>query len=260
MKRYNRVLLKLSGEALAKQEVIDGREKVVDIFDPEIIGRIADVIKRLVDEGTQVGIVIGAGNIWRGGKADEVKRARGDQMGMLATMINCLRMEDAIEKKGCDASVFAPGGINGTAEAFDFRKAIRVMENGGVAIFGGGLGIPFVTTDTTAVVRAAEIGADIILMAKSIDGIYEKDPVLPDGSIDPTVLKFKTVSYDYCLKNNLKATDASASAIAEGQKIDMYVFALSDPENILAVVNGEENGTLVTYDKGVETEVYNAKN
>ncbi|MBQ8188015.1 MAG: uridine monophosphate kinase [Clostridia bacterium] len=256
MKRFKRVLLKLSGEALAKQETIDGKEKVVDIFDPEIIGRIADVIKKLVDEGTEVGIVIGAGNIWRGAYGEGVKRARADQMGMLGTMINCLRMEDAIEKKGCPVTVFSPGGMNGTAESYDFRKAIKVMQNGGVAIFGAGLGIPFVTTDTTAVVRAAEIGADVILMAKHIDGIYEKDPVRADGSIDRSVPRFKTVSYDYCLQKGLKATDISASALAKEQKIDMYVFALSDPENILAAVNGEEIGTLVTYDKNAEIEIH----
>lgn len=243
-RRFRRVLLKLSGEAIAKK---DKDNKVEEIFDAEIIDQIAGVIKRLVDDGIQVGIVIGAGNIWRGAYGKGVKRARADQMGMLGTMINCLRLEDAIEKKNCPVTVMSPVTMNSYAEQYDFRKAIAHMNDGMVVIFGAGLGIPFITTDTTVVVRGAEIEADVILMAKNIDGIYVRDPRGENGEIDRSVPRYKVVSYDECLAKNLHATDVSASALAKEQKIDMYVFALSDPENIIRVVNGEDIGTLVTH-------------
>ena len=239
--KYKRVLLKLSGEAIAKK---DSHE----IFDNEKIAEIATVVKKLTDDGVQVGIVIGAGNIWRGAYGKGVKRARADQMGMLGTMINCLRMEDALEKSGCSARVMSPVGMNSIAEQYDFRKAISYLESGTVVLFGAGTGIPFVTTDTTVVVRAAEIEADVILMAKNIDGIYTKDPVDKDGNIDRSVPRYKIVSYDECLVKGLHATDVSASALAKEQKINMYVFALKEPENILKAASGEEIGTLVTYE------------
>ncbi len=247
--KYKRVLLKLSGEALAVKNEDHTNSA---IFDNDKIGEIAAVIKKMTEMGAEIGIVIGAGNIWRGEYGKGVQRARADQMGMLGTMINCLRMEDALEKAGCDAVVMSPIGMTGFAKPYDFRSAVESMKQGKVVLFGAGLGMPFVTTDTTAVVRAAEIEADVILMAKNIDGIYVKDPRDKNGDIDPTVPKFKSVSYDYALKNELKATDIAASAIAEKQGIDMYVFALSDPENILRVLDGEEIGTLVTSDEKSE--------
>jgi len=251
--RFKRVLLKLSGEAIAKK---DDENKVDEIFDPEIIDRIADVVKRLVDDGIQVGIVIGAGNIWRGAYGKGVKRARADQMGMLGTMINCLRLEDAIEKQGCKVTVMSPIPMNGFAEPYDFRKAVAHLEDGMVVIFGAGIGVPFVTTDTAVVVRGAEISADVILMAKNIDGIYTENPRDAEGNIRPDVPKYKTISYDECIAKNLKATDVSASALAKEQKINMYVFALADPRNIIRVVMGEEIGTLVTYDPKTKAELY----
>ena len=252
-KRFNRILLKLSGEAIALKNS-DG--EILSIFDSEKIDEIAAIIKKLHDEGVQVAIVIGGGNIWRGKYGAGVKRARADQMGMLATVMNCLRLEDAVEKAGCHARVMTPIQMNSFTESYDFRKAIDHLENGTVVIFGGGIGVPYVTTDTTIVVRGAEIGADVLLMAKNIDGIYAEDPRDADGNIRPEVPKFKTISYRECVVRGLDATDVSASDIAEKQKMDMYVFALSDPENILRVVNGEEIGTFVTYDATVETETY----
>ncbi len=249
--RFKRVLLKLSGEAIAKKNA-DGETE--EIFDREIIDKITDVIKQLADDGVQVGIVIGAGNIWRGALGKGVTRARADHMGMLATMINCLRLEDAIEKKGCKVTVMTPIQMNGFAEAYDFRKAIAHLKEGTVVIFGAGTGIPFVSTDTTAVVRAAEIEADVILMAKNIDGIYTCDPNKEENKGKSK--KYKTISYDKCLKDDLHATDVAASALAEEQKIDMYVFALSSPENILKVVNGEEIGTFVSSDAATAAELY----
>lgn len=252
-KRFNRVLLKLSGEAIAKK---DSDGSVAEIFDPALIDEITEVIKKLVADGIQVGVVIGAGNIWRGAYGKGVKRARADQMGMLGTMMNCLRLEDAIEKKGCPVTVMSPINMNSFAEQYDFRRAIQYLESGKVVIFGAGTGIPFVTTDTTVVVRAAEIDADVILMAKNIDGIYVRDPRDENGVIDRNVPRYKVVSYDECIEKGLHATDVSASALAKEQKINMYVFALSDPENIIRAVNGEEIGTLVTYDSKAESQLY----
>ncbi len=249
--RFKRVLLKLSGEAIAKKGA-DGETE--EIFDREIIDKITDVIKQLVDDGVQVGIVIGAGNIWRGVLGKGVTRARADHMGMLATMINCLRLEDAIEKKDCKVTVMTPIQMNGFAEAYDFRKAIAHLKEGTVVIFGAGTGIPFVSTDTTAVVRAAEIDADVILMAKNVDGVYTCDPNKEENK--GKAKKYKTISYDKCLKDDLHATDVAASALAEQQKIDMYVFALSSPDNILKVVNGEEIGTFVSSDRETAAELY----
>ncbi len=252
-KRFNRILLKLSGEAIALKND-DG--DILSIFDSEKIDEIAEIIKKLHDDGVEVAIVIGGGNIWRGKYGAGVKRARADQMGMLATVMNCLRLEDAVEKAGCRARVMTPIQMNSFTEPYDFRKAIDHLENGTVVIFGGGIGVPYVTTDTTIVVRGSEIGADVLLMAKNIDGIYAEDPRDADGNIRPDVPKFKTISYRECVVRGLDATDVSASDIAEKQKMNMYVFALSDPENILRVVNGEEIGTFVTYDASVETETY----
>lgn len=249
--RFKRVLLKLSGEAIAKKGANGETE---EIFDCEIIDKITDVIKKMVDDGVQVGIVIGAGNIWRGALGKGVTRARADHMGMLATMINCLRLQDAIEKKDCKATVMTPITMNGFAEPYDFGKAVAHLKEGTVVIFGAGTGIPFVSTDTTAVVRAAEIDADVILMAKNIDGIYTCDPNKKENK--NIAKKYKTISYDKCLKDDLHATDVAASALAEQQKIDMYVFALSSPDNILKVVNGEEIGTFVSSDRATAAELY----
>lgn len=258
--RFKRVLLKLSGEAIAKKRPADkdGSDKkdgrIEEIFDGELIDKITDVIGKMTADGVQVGIVIGAGNIWRGALAHGVNRARADHMGMLATMINCLRLEDALEKKNCKVTVMTPIQMNGFAETYDFKKAVEHLEEGSVVIFGAGTGIPFVSTDTAAVVRAAEIDADVILMAKNVDGIYTCNPDLEENK--GKAKKYRTISYDKCLKDDLHATDVAASALAEEQGIDMYVFGLSSPENILRVVNGEEIGTFVSCDKNTEAELY----
>jgi uridylate kinase len=173
-------------------------------------------------------------------------------MGMLATTINCLRFQDALEKAGVNAKVMSAVQMPNFAGLIHFKEAIESMEAGHPVIFAAGTGIPFVSTDTTSVVRAAEIQADIILMAKSVDGIYDRDPAKdPENAV-----KYKTLSYEICLRDNLKATDAAASAIAEEQKINSYVFSLEDPENIIRTVCGEQIGTLVTYEKIENPEIY----
>lgn len=244
--KYKRILLKLSGEAIAKK---NENGAIESIFDENIIFGITSSIKKLVESGTQVAVVIGAGNIWRGAYAKGVKRARADQMGMLGTMINCLRLEDDLEKQGLPATVFSPIAMNSFATQYNFRDAIDKLNSGSVVIFGCGTGIPFVTTDTTVCVRAAEIDADVIMMAKNIDGVYERDPRDKNGNIDPSVKRYKMISLDDCLKKSLHATDLYATMMAQEQKINMYIFALSDPENIYRAANGEEIGTLVTYEQ-----------
>lgn len=242
---YKRVLLKLSGEALAKKEtrVIDGAEKteLVSIFDDEKITEIASAVRDCVNADVQVAVVIGAGNIWRGKLGEGVDRTRADHMGMLATTINCLRFSDALEKVGLHPHVMTPVSMETFAEPFHYRRAIDFLEEGEPVIFACGIGIPFVSTDTATVVRAAEIHADVILMAKNIDGIYDKDPRKYNDAV-----KFKTVSYAYCLEHKLAATDISSSALAEEQNIDSYVFSLDEPQNIMKAIYGEQIGTLVT--------------
>lgn len=247
MPKYKRVLLKLSGEAIAKK---DEAGQVKEIFDAEKVDEIAGIIKTMVDEGIEVGVVIGAGNIWRGAYGKGVRRARADQMGMLGTMINCLRLEDAVEKTGTPVTVMSPIGMNSFAEPYDFRKAVEHMQEGKVVIFGAGLGIPYISTDTAVVVRGAEIGADIILMAKNVDGVYTADP-----KKDPDAKRYKKISYRQCVDDDLHAIDEAASLLAEEQGIDSYAFSLADPENILRVVHGEKVGTILTA-KDAEAELY----
>ena len=248
-KRFHRVLLKLSGEAVANKAT-------GEIFDTEIISQIASVIKKLTDDGVEVAIVVGAGNIWRGVYGKGLNRARADQMGMLGTMINSMRLEDALESAGCKVSLMSSIPMQGFSEPYDFRKARRYLGKGKVVILGGGLGTPFITTDTAAVVRGGEIGADVILMAKNIDGIYTEDPRKHSDNPNPNAKRYKVASYDECLAKDLRATDSSASAIAKDQGIDMYVFALEEPENIVRAVYGEEIGTLVTHDGSITPELY----
>ena len=243
MKRFNRVLLKLSGEALAKQEVIDGKEKVTDIFDPEIIGRIADVIAQLVSEGTQVGIVIGAGNIWRGrqGPSANMDAVTADQMGMLGTVINCLCMSDALRQAGVDVIVQSAVDMNRFCEPFNAMAARRHLSEGRVVLFAAGSGNPFFSTDTAVALRAIEIQADAIMMAKNVDGVYTADP-----SKDASATLIKDITYREALNRGLKVMDAAAFAICAEQKLPMVrVFGLNDPENLIRVLEGSDIGTFV---------------
>ena len=242
--RWKRVLLKLSGEALADKD--NG-----EILNAEKVAQVADLIARMVKAGTEVGVVIGAGNIWRGALGKGVRRARADQMGMLGTMINCLRLEDAVEKTGTPVTVMSPVAMNSFAEQYNFRAAGEYLSAGKVVIFGAGLGIPYISTDTACVVRAAEIGADIILMAKNVDGVYNADP-----KKDPAARRYRIISAKQCVDDDLHAIDEAAALIAAEQNIDAYVFSLSDPDNILRVIRGEEIGTLLSSDEETKAEFY----
>lgn len=232
--QYKRVLLKVSGEALAG-EASRG-------LDFDVIGSVCDVIKRCVDLGVQVGIVVGGGNFWRGLKdgGDRMERTRADHMGMLATCINALAVADMLEQKGVDVRVMTAIEMRSIAEPYIRSKAIRHMQKGRVVIFGCGTGNPYFSTDTAAVLRAAEINADAILLAKNIDGVYSADP-----KKDPGAVKYDVITYDDVLAQHLQVMDSTAASLSMDNKIPVVLFALKDPENILRVVMGEKIGTIV---------------
>jgi uridylate kinase len=228
-------LLKISGEALAG-DASRG-------LDFEVIGRVCDVIKECVNMGVQVGVVVGGGNFWRGKKdgGENMVRVRADHMGMLATVINALAVADTLEQKGVSVRVQTAVEIQGIAEPFIRAKAIRHLEKGRVVIFGCGTGNPFFSTDTGAVLRAAEIDADVILLAKNIDGVYSADP-----RRDPGAVKYDSISYDEVLSQRLEVMDYTATSLAMDNQIPVLLFALKDPENIRRAVLGEQIGTVVS--------------
>ena len=234
--KYKRVLLKISGEALAG-EASRG-------LDFQVIGSVCDVIKRCVAQGVQVGVVVGGGNFWRGLKdgGDAMERVRADHMGMLATAINALAVADVLEQKGVEVRVQTAIVMQAMAEPYIRSKAIRHLEKGRVVIFGCGTGNPFFSTDTAAVLRAAEIDADVILLAKNIDGVYSADP-----KKDPNAKKYSKISYDEVLAQHLAVMDTTATSLSMDNKIPVLLFALKDPENIYRVVMGEEIGTIVDF-------------
>ena len=232
--KYHRVLLKISGEALA-----GAASRGLDF---QVIGQVCDVIKRCVEKEVQVGVVVGGGNFWRGVKdgGDAMERVRADHMGMLATAINALAVADVLEQKGVEVRVQTAVPMQAMAEPYIRSKAIRHLEKGRVVIFGCGTGSPFFSTDTAAVLRAAEIDADVILLAKNIDGVYSADPKL-----DPTAVKYDAISYHEVLSPHLKVMDSTATALSMDNKIPVLLFALKDPENIYRAVMGETIGTIV---------------
>ena len=236
--QYKRVLLKVSGEALAG-DASRG-------LDFDVIGRVCDVIKKCSEAGVQVGIVVGGGNFWRGVKdgGDRMERTRADHMGTLATAINALAIADVLEQKGVDVRVQTAIEMRAVAEPYIRSRAIRHMEKGRVVIFGCGTGNPFFSTDTAAVLRAAEIDADAILLAKNIDGVYSADP-----RKDPTAVKYDSISYDDVLAQHLEVMDSTATSLSMDNKIPVILFALKDPENIYRVVMGEKIGTIVKEEK-----------
>ena len=232
--KYKRVLLKISGEALAGDKKFG--------LDFEVMGRVAEVIRECVEMGVQVGVVIGGGNFWRGVKNGEgyIERTRADHMGMLATTMNCMAMADVLEQKGVDVRVQTALEIREVAEPYIRARAVRHLEKGRVVIFGCGTGNPFFSTDTAAVLRAAEIGAEVILLAKNIDGVYDSDPAK-----NADARKFDTISYDEVLAQHLAVMDSTATSLSMDNHIPVLVFALKDPYNIVRAVRGEKIGTIV---------------
>ena len=231
---YKRVLIKISGEALAAEKKTG--------YDFAFVSDVCNTVKSCLDMGVQVGIVIGGGNFWRGVKdgAGKVERVSADRMGMLATAMNCLAVADVFKQLGADAKVMTAVDIQGVGERYDTKKAIEYLEAGKVVLFGCGTGLPFFSTDTAAVLRAAEIHADSILLAKNIDGVYSDDP-----RKNPEAVKFDSISYDEVLARHLAVMDTTATSLAMDNNIPVVVFALADPENILRVLAGEKIGTEV---------------
>ena len=232
--KYKRILLKVSGEALAG-EAHRG-------LDFDIINSVCRVIKECVDMGVQVGVVIGGGNFWRGVKdgADKMQRSHGDAMGMLATVMNCIAVADALEKHGVETRVLTAVEMNKFAGYFTRDTANRYLNEGKVVFFAAGTGNPYFSTDTGAVLRGVEIEADAILMAKNVDGIYSADP-----NLDPTAVKFDELTYDEVLARHLKATDITAMALAMDNDMTMVCFGLDEENSIVRVVRGEAIGTTV---------------
>lgn len=230
--KYRRVLLKLSGEALAA-----GADGILNF---DFTAQVAAQIKRCVDAGVQVAVVVGAGNIWRGRQGTDMDRVRADHMGMLATVINSIALQDAFVHAGMEAVVMTSVDIHAFADVYTARDAIAALEAGKVVIFGGGLGVPYFSTDTTAVLRAAEIHADCVLMAKNIDAIYSADP-----RKDPTATRYSELTYRQIIDQNLTALDLSAMIFCMENNVNGYAFGLADPENIYRVVMGEPVGTLI---------------
>lgn len=235
--KFKRILLKLSGEALmgAKQFGIDNGR----------LSQYAREVKQIVDEGIQVAIVIGGGNIFRGVQAEEggMERTQGDYMGMLATVINAMALQSALEAEGMDTRLQSAIELKQIAEPFIRRRAIRHLEKGRVVIFGGGTGNPFFTTDSAASLRAIEIDADVILKGTRVDGIYTADP-----EKDPSAERYDRISFDEVFDKGLQVMDMTAFTLCNENKLPIIVFDMNTPGNLLRLVQGEEVGTLVDFE------------
>lgn len=227
-----RVLLKLSGEALANGSG--------EIYDISFVDKVAVALKECKDAGHEIAIVVGAGNIWRGRAGGEMDRTDADRMGMLATVINCICIKDALIRAGASAVVMTAVPMYPFAEVYSSDAAKAALSEGKIVIFGAGMGVPFLSTDTAAAVRAAEIGADAILMAKNVDYIYTDDP-----RKNPEAKPLKEIKASDVLAMNLKAMDATATAFCLSAGMPIKVFGLSTPEDILRAVSGEHVGTVI---------------
>ena len=232
--KYKRVLLKISGEALAGEKHFG--------LDFEVIGRVCDAIKEAVAMGVQVGVVVGGGNFWRGVKdgGGRMERTRADHMGMMATVMNALAVADVLEQKNVPVRVQTAVEMRAMAEPYIRGRAISHLEKGRVVIFGCGTGNPYFSTDTAAVLRAAEINADVILLAKNVDGVYSADP-----NKDPGAVKYDAISYDDVLAQHLAVMDTTATSLSMDNHIPVLLFALKDPRNIIRALCGENVGTIV---------------
>ena len=229
--KYKRILLKLSGEAISA-----GANGIIDF---NFLDKIAEVLKKCVKDGVEVAIIVGAGNIWRGVTGSvKMQRTRADHMGMLATTMNAIALCDAFIRNGMDTVVMSAAEMDTYADHYTTRHADRLLKEGKIVIFAGGTGSPYFSTDTGAALRAAEIGADAMLMAKNIDYIYTADP-----KKDPTATPIYDVTYAEIIEKNLRAFDMSAVIFCQDNNIESYGFGLADPENIYRAVMGEPVGT-----------------
>lgn len=232
MPKYKRVIIKLSGEALAGQKGFGIDQKTVEY--------VVSQIKTVVESDVEVGIIIGGGNFWRGKQAPSMDRSSADHMGMLATVMNSIAMQDALEAVGVQTRIQTALTITRVAEPYILRKALRHFEKGRVVIFACGTGNPFFSTDTGAALRAAEIHADVLLCAKNIDGVYDSDP-----RVNSNAKKLDNIKYIDVIKNGLQAMDTTAISLCMENKIPIIVFGLNEEKSIVRAVNGEEIGTLI---------------
>ena len=230
--KYKRILLKISGEALSGAS---GHG-----FDAESLKSVAEQILEVAKLGVEVGIVVGGGNIWRGRQGMNMDRVTADQMGMLATVINALAVSEALIGAGADARVLTSIEISGVGEKFNHKVADRYLKEGKIVVFGGGTGNPFFSTDTGASLKAAEIGADALLLAKNIDGIYDSDP-----KTNPNAKKFDELTYDEYVARGLRAMDTSAVVMCKENGLKVHAFGLSDKNSIVKAVAGDKEGTVI---------------
>lgn len=228
-----RILLKLSGEALA------GNKKMG--FDEATVKGVALQVKELVDSGIQVGIVTGGGNFWRGRSSENIDRTKADQIGMLATVMNCIYVSEIFRSAGMKTAVLTPFECGSFTKLFSKDRANKYFEKGMVVFFAGGTGHPYFSTDTGVVLRAVEVEAEVILLAKSIDGVYDSDP-----KANPAAKKYDEISIDEVIANNLQVVDMTASILARDNKMPMWVFGLNGENSIVNTVNGKFTGTKVT--------------
>ena len=230
-----RILLKLSGEALA------GPKKTG--FDEETVRKVALQVKKLVDEGTQVGIVIGGGNFWRGRTSENIDRTKADQIGMLATVMNCIYVSEIFRSEGMMTNILTPFECGSFTKLFSKDRANKYFAHNQVVFFAGGTGHPYFSTDTGVVLRAIEVEADYILLAKAIDGVYDSDPAK-----NPDAKRYDEISIDEVIAQNLQVVDMTASILARDNKVPMRVFALQEENSIVKAATGQFNGTTVTCD------------
>lgn len=228
-----RVMLKLSGEALAGDKHTG--------FDEETVRGVALQVKQLVDAGIEVGIVTGGGNFWRGRTSENIDRTKADQIGMLATVMNCIYVSEIFRSVGMNTQVLTPFEVGAFTKLFSKDRANKYFARGMVVFFAGGTGHPYFSTDTGVVLRAIEIDADVILLAKSIDGVYDSDP-----KINPNAKKYDEISIDDVVAQNLQVVDMTASILARDNKMPMLVFGLNEPNSIVNTVKGEFSGTRIT--------------
>ena len=231
--KYHRILLKLSGEALAGEQKFG--------LDPNVVSKVVDQLVKVHQMGVEIALVIGGGNFWRGRQGTNMDRTTADQMGMLATVMNSLAMMDAIEKKGIPTRVQTALNMVSVAEPYVLRRALRHFEKGRIVIIACGTGNPYCSTDTAAAQRACEIGADVLLMAKNVDGIYDSDPTQ-----NLNAKKFETLTFEEVISRHLKAMDVTAATMCMENNIPVLAFALGEKDSILRAACGEHMGTLIT--------------
>ena len=234
MDNIKRVILKLSGEALAKKE---------GGYNDELIENIANQVKTIVDKGADVGVVIGGGNYWRGRSNDNIDRTKADQIGMLATIMNCIYVSEIFRSQGLKTNILTPFECGSMTKLFSKDRANKYFEKGMVVFFAGGTGHPYFSTDTGIVLRAIELDADAILLAKAIDGIYDSDP-----KINPAAKKYDTISINEVVEKKLGVIDMTASVMCMENKMPLMVFGLEEENSIVNALSGKFNGTVVTVD------------